>query len=53
MDSTGEQRNGRSKAIVRPRDLRAALAVLLIGAVAALACRADSQLQSGPRAGAP
>jgi hypothetical protein len=48
MDGTGEKRDGRSKAIGGRREFRAALVVLLIGEAVALACRADSQVQSGP-----
>ena len=47
MDSTGENNMGRAPAI-GARDLRAAIAVLLIGAAAASTCRADAQLQSAP-----
>jgi hypothetical protein len=48
MDDTGDKRNGRSKTIGERRDFCTALAVLLLGTAAALACRADSQLQTGP-----
>ena len=47
MNSMGENNRGRAQT-AGDRDMRTALAALLIGAAAASTCRADSQLQSVP-----
>ena len=52
MNGRGEQNNDRAQVIVS-HDLRAALAVLLIGAAAASTCRADSQVRSAPASRGP
>lgn len=52
MNGGGEQNNERAQGIVF-HDLRAALAVLLIGAAAASTCRADSQVRSAPASRGP
>ena len=52
MNGRGEQNTGRAQGIVF-HDLRAALAVLLIGAAAASTCRADSQVRSTPASRGP
>ena len=52
MNGRGEQNNDRAQ-VIASHDLRAALAVLLIGAAAASTCRADSQVRSAPASGAP
>lgn len=52
MNGTGEHDNYRAQAL-RACDLRIALALLLIGAVAASTCRADSQVRSTPASGGP
>ena len=52
MNGRGEQNNYRAQ-VIGSCDLRAALAVLLIGAAAASTCRADSQARSAPASRGP
>lgn len=52
MNGRGEQNNDRAQ-IILSHDLRAALAVLLVGAAAASTCRADSQARSAPASRGP
>lgn len=52
MNGTGEQDNYRSQ-VFSARDLRIALALLLVGAASASTCRADSQVRSTPASDGP